>query len=90
MQSYFRNTIITENSCATDVYNYSLDACPTIINTNLSFGYGNYSSRLATNHKYSAPGKYIATFNDESIPFYKEATVHSLLEVNSNKNLIQC
>ena len=37
MQSYFRNTIITENRCVTDVFNFSLETNTTIINTKVTY-----------------------------------------------------
>ncbi|CAM1347412.1 T9SS type B sorting domain-containing protein [Tenacibaculum insulae] len=94
IQSYFRNRIVTENKCVSDVFDFSLDAYKTITDATWDFGDGNTATGLATNHQYTAPGSYMVTanvtINSNIIPFYKEIIVYPLPTVIPNQKLIQC
>lgn len=94
IQSYFRNRIITENKCVSDIFDFNLDAYRTISNAKWDFGDGNYDTGLFSTHKYSKAGSYIVTckvtIDGVEIPFYKEVTVFPLPEVFPNQELIQC
>ena len=94
VQSYFRNRIVTENKCISDVFDFNLDSYTTITSASWDFGDGNTASGLTANHQYSSPGKYIVTamvtMNGEVTPFYKEITVYPLPTVIPNEELVQC
>ncbi|WP_275314799.1 T9SS type B sorting domain-containing protein [Tenacibaculum bernardetii] len=94
IQSYFRNRIVSENGCISDIFDFSLDAYSTITSATWDFGDGTTSSGLSTNHKYTTPGKYLVTalvtMNGTVTPFYKEVIVYPLPEVIANQELIQC
>ncbi|MCI2227883.1 T9SS type B sorting domain-containing protein [Polaribacter sp. MSW13] len=96
IQSYFRNRIVSENTCVTDTFHFSLDAYNPITAANWDFGDGNgfTSTDLNTSYQYATPGKYIVTcivtINGTDIPFYKEIVVYPLPEVTPDQELIQC
>ncbi|ARV14468.1 T9SS type B sorting domain-containing protein [Polaribacter sp. SA4-12] len=94
IQSYFRNRIITENKCVSEVFDFNLDAYKTITAAKWDFGDGNTATSLNTNHKYTTAGTYIVTslvtMDSVEVPFYKEVIVYPLPEVIPNQELIQC
>ena len=94
IQSYFRNRIITENKCVSDVFDFNLDAYKTITAAKWDFGDGNTATGLNTNHQYTTAGTYIVTslvtMNNIDVPFYKEVIVFPLPEVIPDQELIQC
>jgi gliding motility-associated-like protein len=94
IQSYFRNRIINDEKCITDVYNFNLDAYQTITAAKWDFGDGNTATGLTTNHQYTTPGTYIVTsmvtMDNVEVPFYKKIIVHPLPVVTPDQELIQC
>ncbi|WP_282073854.1 T9SS type B sorting domain-containing protein [Polaribacter atrinae] len=94
IQSYFRNRIITENKCITDVFNFSLDSYNTITAAKWDFGDGNSGTGLTADHQYTTSGNFIVTclvtIEGKEIPFYKEITVYPLPKLTSDQKLIQC
>jgi gliding motility-associated-like protein len=94
IQSYFRNRIINDDHCITDIYNFNLDAYQTITAAKWDFGDGNTATGLTTNHQYITPGTYIVTsmvtMDNVEVPFYKKIIVHPLPVVTPDQELIQC
>ncbi|MDP2541033.1 hypothetical protein CSC81_14815 [Tenacibaculum discolor] len=94
IQSYFRNRIISDNKCVSDIFEFNLDAYDTILSADWDFGDGTTSTELTPIHKYTMPGKYIVTcnviLNSGNTTFFKEIIVYSLPKLINDQKLIQC
>ena len=73
MQSYFRNTIITENRCVTDVFNFSLETNTTIINTKVTYNlidkisifYGSITAAQNDTESIKSPELFVKVITDK-------------------------
>lgn len=92
--SYFRNRIITENTCADTPFEFSLDAYAPIESVLWDFGDGNSSTLLEPTHQYHTGGNYLVkatiTINQAQVELYKNVEAYALPSINANERLIQC
>ncbi|WP_299161951.1 T9SS type B sorting domain-containing protein [uncultured Tenacibaculum sp.] len=95
ISSYFRNRIITENKCAFDLFEFSLDSYAPITSVSWDFGdNSNTSTNINPTHTYTSPGNYIVTatitINNQQQNIYKKVKVFPLPELIKNQKLVQC
>lgn len=92
--SYFKNRIIIENQCVSDVFNFELDAIYPIQSVLWEFGDGQTSTNIQPVHQYALPGEYTVkatiTINDKSVDLYKKIIAHPLPNLPENQVLSQC
>lgn len=94
IQSYFRNRIVIENNCVSEVFKFNTDTFASITAVSWDFGDGNTSTEFEPTHLFNTPGTYLITanitYNSITAPIYKEIEVYPLPEVKPNQELIQC
>lgn len=94
VQSYFRNRIIGEDKCVSEIFEFSLDSYSIITSAVWDFGDGTTATGLNPSHNYTTPGVYTVkaeiSFNNITMPIYKEIEVFGLPELTPNQRLTQC
>lgn len=95
ISSYLRNRIITENKCAFELFDFSLDAYAPITSVIWDFGdNSNTSTNINPTHAYTSSGNYIVTatvtINNQQQNIYKRIKVFPLPELIKNQKLVQC